>query len=300
MGQVFFENFPAAREVFEEVDDAIKQKLTRLIFNGPMEDLSLTENTQPALMVVSMAILRTFIMAQGKPLHETTSFMAGHSLGEYTALCAAGSLSLGDAARLLRLRGRTMQQAVPPGEGAMSAILGLDLAAVGEIVAKAAVTATEDEICVIANDNCPGQVVISGHVGAVDRAIEMVKALGKRAVKLSVSVPAHSPLMEPASKAMQIALGEISINPTIIPVVANVTAMPISHPLNVQEVLVSQMTQLVRWRESIENLVELGVTQFVEIGSGKVLAGLVKRIAPEASIFSINTPDDMENFLCSN
>jgi [acyl-carrier-protein] S-malonyltransferase len=294
MGQDFFENFATAREVFEEVDDALQQKLTHLIFKGSLEDLSLTENTQPALMAVSMAILRTLMAAQGKPLRDAVSFMAGHSLGEYTALCAAEALSLGDAACLLQFRGQAMQQAVPVGEGAMAALLGLDLSVVEDIVNEAAA----GEICVVANDNCPGQIVISGTAAAVARATALAKERGaKRVVELSVSVPSHSPLMQPAAVAMQRALAAITINPAAIPVVTNVTAMPVSHPLNVQEFLIAQLTQRVRWRESIENLVKLGVTTFVEIGAGKVLAGLVKRIAPEARIFTLNTPHDMEDFL---
>lgn len=294
MGKEFFENFAIAREVFEEVDEVLHQKLADLIFNGPLEDLSLTENTQPALMTVSMAILRSLIAAQNKPLEETTHFLAGHSLGEYTALCAAGALSLADTARLLRVRGQAMQQAVPVGEGAMAAFLGLELSVVEDIVNEAAA----GEICVVANDNCPGQIVVSGTRKGVARATEIAKEQGaKRIIELPVSVPSHSSLMQPAALTMQKTLATMTINSATIPVITNVTAMPISHPLNIQEFLVTQLTQRVRWRESIENLVKLGVTTFVEIGAGKVLAGLVKRIAPEASVFSINTPYDMEDFL---
>jgi len=294
MGKEFFENFAIAREVFEEVEEVLHQKLTGLMFNGPLEELSLTENTQPALMTVSMAILRTLVTAQNTPLEKTTHFVAGHSLGEYTALCAASALSLADTARLLRVRGQAMQQAVPVGKGAMAALLGLDLLVVEEVVSEA----TSGEDCVVANDNCPGQIVISGTTEAVARATELAKERGaKRVIELPVSVPSHSPLMQPAALIMQKTLAAITINPATIPVITNVTAMPVSHPLNIQEFLVTQLTQRVRWRESIENLAKLGVTRFVEVGAGKVLAGLVKRIVSDADVFSINTPYDMEDFL---
>lgn len=292
MGRVFYDAFPQAREVFEEVDESLKQSLSALIFSGSFEDLSRTENTQPALMTVSMAILR--VMTDGKPLSEHVSFVAGHSLGEYTAFCAAEALSLSATATLLRARGQAMQRAVPMGEGAMTAILGLPLEAVEKIVA----TVSDVGICVVANDNCPGQIVISGVTAAVERAGELALQGGaRRIVNLPVSAPSHSPLMQPAADEMERLLHDISVKKAVVPVVTNVTAMPVFDAVNARSLLVAQLTQRVRWRESIENLTKLGVTRFIEIGAGKVLTGLVKRICPDAAVAAINGPDDLDAIL---
>lgn len=291
MGLAFYEAFPEAREVFEEVDDSLKHKLSNIIFKGTFEDLSLTENTQPALMAVSMAVLR--VILNGKFIHEKTSFVAGHSLGEYTAFCAAQALPLSETAILLRVRGQAMQRAVPVGEGAMSAILGLSLEEVEEITKQA----SQNGICVIANDNCPGQIVISGETAAVANAGALALQKGaRRIVELPVSAPSHSPLMMPAAEEMKKHLNETMIKKASVPVVANVTAMPVFDAVNTRALLVDQLTHRVRWRESIENLVELGVTRFVEIGAGKVLTGLIKRICPDVQVSAINIPSDLDAF----
>jgi [acyl-carrier-protein] S-malonyltransferase len=298
MGKALAESFPAAARVFEEVDAALGEKLSKLIFEGPEAELTLTANAQPALMATSLAALRALESEAGFDLGKEAAFVAGHSLGEYSALCAAGSLSLGDTAKLLRLRGQAMQQAVPAGEGAMAAILGLDFEKVSEIAHTAArdlyLTAA---ICEAANDNGGGQVVISGTTAAVERAMELAKAAGaKRALKLAVSAPFHCTLMTPAAEAMAKALAQTNISAPRVPLVANVTAGPLTDPAAIRDSLVKQVTGTVRWRESVAYMAGQGVTRFVEIGAGKVLAGLVKRIAEGASAVSVGTPADVEAF----
>lgn len=294
MGQALVEAFPEAREVFQEVDDAIGQKLSTLIFNGPETDLKLTENTQPALMAVSMAVIRVLDKQGGFRLPEAGMFVAGHSLGEYAALAAAGSLTLADTARLLKKRGQAMQQAVPVGIGAMAALIGVDLPAAQEIAAAAA----QGEVCTAANDNAPGQVVISGHVAAVDRAIAIAAEKGfKRSVKLPVSAPFHCSLMQPAADVMQKALAEVTIRPPAVPVIANVTAEAVTDPSAIRDLLVKQVTGSVRWRESVLYMKGKGVEQLVECGAGTVLAGLARRIDKELATVSLHTPQDIENFL---
>lgn len=295
MGREIYEAFPYAREVFEEVDEALQQKLTSLVFEGPAEELTLTENTQPALMAVSMGVARVLEKEGGFSLADKGTFLAGHSLGEYSALCAGKTFSLADTARLLKTRGRAMQEAVPVGQGAMAAILGLSLEEVEEIVQKATLG---EEICVIANDNCPGQVVISGHKAAIDRALaEAAEKGAKRSVLLAVSAPFHSPLMMPAAKVMEKALQEVKgVNPSL-PLLANVTAEPILSFEDIRKSLVEQVTGRVRWRESLLAMHQKGVDTFVEIGAGKVLSGLAKRIHPDIKAITLNTPQDIEEFL---
>jgi [acyl-carrier-protein] S-malonyltransferase len=264
------------------------------MFEGPDETLRLTENAQPALMAVSVAVTRV-LASRGFDLRDHAAYVAGHSLGEYSALAAAGAFSLGDAARLLKIRGQAMQQAVPVGQGAMAAILGLDL----ETVLRAANDAEDGEVCGVANDNAPGQVVISGHLGAVNRAIELLKAAGaKRALPLPVSAPFHCALMRPAADAMEHALNQVTVNAPVVPVVANVLAAPISDPEEIKKRLVEQVTGMVRWTECVGWLVkDGGVTQLVELGSGKVLSGLARRIAPETAAVSLGAPADIDAFL---
>jgi [acyl-carrier-protein] S-malonyltransferase len=296
MGKELAAAFPEARAVFEEVDAALGQKLSAVMFEGPDETLRLTENAQPALMAVSMAVVRV-LEAKGVSVASQVAYVAGHSLGEYSALCAAGALGIADTARLLRLRGRSMQEAVPVGEGAMAAILGLDLPA----VERAAADGSDGDVCAVANDNAPGQVVISGHVAAVNRAIELCKAAGaKRALPLPVSAPFHCPLMRPAADAMAEALDRVEMKPPVVPVVSNVLARPISDPAEIRRRLVEQVTGMVRWTESVAWLAgEGGVTQFLELGAGKVLSGLAKRIAPDATGVSIGAPAELEAFVAS-
>jgi len=290
MGKALAENFFEAEAVFQAVDDALGEKLSDTIFDGPLDRLTLTENAQPALMAVSLATIRV-LEARGVRLREKAAFVAGHSLGEYSALAAAGALSVADAAKLLRTRGRAMQQAVPYGVGAMAALIGMDLAAAQDVAKEAA----QGEVCQAANDNGGGQVVISGHKAAVERAIEIAKAKGaKRALLLPVSAPFHCALMEPASKVMEMALAAVSIQPPVVPVVANVLALPISEPAEIKQRLVEQVTGMVRWRESIEWLAGNGVTTLVEVGSGKVLTGLAKRIAPGVEGISVGTPAEID------
>ncbi|SLN48186.1 ACP S-malonyltransferase [Oceanibacterium hippocampi] len=294
MGQALAEAFPVARQVFEEVDDALGLALSRLMAEGPEDTLRLTENAQPALMASSLAVLRVLETEGGVSLGQIASFVAGHSLGEYSALTAAGSLTLGDAARLLQIRGRAMQQAVPVGEGAMAALLGLDF----DVAVEVAAAAADDEICVAANDNAPGQVVISGHAAAVDRAIELAKEKGgRRSIKLPVSAPFHCPLMAPAAEAMAAALEGVMLAPPVVPLIANVTASPISDPETIKARLVDQVTALVRWRESVLCMRAYEVEQQVEIGTGKVLSGMVKRIDRELATVSVESPADVEAFL---
>jgi [acyl-carrier-protein] S-malonyltransferase len=294
MGKDLADAYQEARNVFAEVDDALGQKLSTIMFEGPDETLRLTENAQPALMAVSVAVTRV-LEARGVALKDHAAFVAGHSLGEYSALAAAGAFSLADAARLLKIRGQAMQQAVPVGQGAMAAILGLDL----ETVLRAANDASDGEICGVANDNAPGQVVISGHVGAVNHAIELLKAAGaKRALPLPVSAPFHCALMRPAADAMEHALNQVTVKSPVVPVVANVLAKPITDPEEIKKRLVEQVTGMVRWTECVGWLVkDGGVTQLVELGSGKVLSGLAKRIAPETAAVSIGTPADVDAFV---
>ncbi len=294
MGTELAEAFAAAREVFEEVDDALGQKLSRLMRDGPIEELTLTENAQPALMAVSMAVVRTLENELGVSMTKA-GFVAGHSLGEYSALAAASAITLGDTARLLRLRGQAMQRAVPVGEGAMASLIGpnTDVA----LAEAAAAVGAEIGVCVVANDNNAGNVVISGDKAAVDRAIEAAKALGARAIPLNVSAPFHCPLMQPAADEMAEALAQALIVPPRAPLVANVTARPVLDPDTIRRLLVEQITGRVRWRESIEWLAgEGGITRFVEAGAGKVLTGMAKRIAPDADAVALNTPADLEAF----
>ncbi len=286
MGAALAEASAAARDVFAEVDEALGQHLARLMAEGPAEELMLTENAQPAIMANAIATLR----ASGIDLSAKADFVAGHSLGEYSALCAAGAFDLATTARLLKLRGRAMQAAVPVGEGAMAALLGADLA-IAQAIAEAA---AEGEICTVANDNDPSQVVISGHKGAIDRAIAIAKDKGaKRAVPLPVSAPFHCPLMQPAADAMEAALADAALVAPAVPVYANVTAAPARDPGEIRTLLVDQVTGMVRWRESVLAMWEGGVTHFVEFG-GKVLGPMVKRIAPDATVTSVVTPDDID------
>ena len=277
MGKALAAASPAARAVFEEVDSALGQHLSRLMFDGSLTELTLTENAQPAIMAVSIAVLRV-LEADGVHLADKAAFVAGHSLGEYSALCAAGSLTLADTARLLRLRGTAMQAAVPVGIGAMAVVLGLDLDAVAAVAAEAA----EGEVCEIANDNAPGQVVVSGHADAVARAIVLAKARGGKAMPLAVSAPFHCALMQPAADAMAAALAGAKIAAPFVSLVANVTAAPVAAPDAIRDLLVQQVTGRVRWRETIGAMTGAGVTQFVELGA-KVLSPMVKRITPDAT-----------------
>ncbi len=286
MGQVLAESSTAARDVFAEVDEALGQHLSRLMADGPAEELTLTENAQPAIMANALATLR----ASGIDLAARAQFVAGHSLGEYSALSAAGAFDLATTARLLKLRGQAMQAAVPVGVGAMAALLGADLA-IAQAIAEAA---AEGEVCTVANDNDPSQVVISGHKGAIDRAIAIAKDKGaKRAVPLPVSAPFHCPLMQPAADAMEAALADAALVAPVVPVYANVTAASARDPDEIRALLVDQVTGMVRWRESVLAMWEGGVTHFVEFG-GKVLGPMVKRIAPDATVTSVVTPDDID------
>lgn len=292
MGKELAEKFPVARQVFDEVDAALGEKLSSIIFTGPQEILTLTENAQPAIMATSIAALRVLETEYGFKVSDA-AFVAGHSLGEYSALCAAGALSLTDTARLLRVRGKAMQQAVPAGRGAMAALLGADIEQANEIAHEAA----QDGVCSVANDNAPGQVVISGTKAAVERAIEIAKGKGiKRAIMLEVSAPFHCPLMAPAAGIMEDALSAAKFSAPIVPVVANVTAKAESDPAVIRRLLVDQVTGVVRWRESMQYIAGEGVTRVVEIGAGKVLSGLMKRIAPEVESVNIGTPADLEAF----
>jgi [acyl-carrier-protein] S-malonyltransferase len=290
MGKALAENFAAARAVFEEVDAALGQKLSALMWEGPEADLTLTENAQPALMAVSMAVIRVLEAEHGITVANTASFVAGHSLGEYSALAAAGTFSLSDAARLLKTRGKAMQGATPVGTGAMAALLGLDFAA----AAAAAAEAAQGDVCQAANDNSEGQVVVSGAKAAVERCAEIAKAKGaKRAVMLPVSAPFHCALMQPAADVMADALAKVTMRAPVVPVVANVGAAPLSDPASIRDSLVRQVTGTVRWRECVAYMAANGVTRFYEIGAGKVLTGLSKKNAPEATAFAIGTPDDI-------
>ena len=297
MGADLGEAFASAREVFQEVDDALGQKLSKLMREGPIEDLTLTENTQPALMAVSLAVIRTLEKEFGIGI-EKAAFVAGHSLGEYSALAAAGAIGLADTARLLKLRGQAMQRAVPVGEGAMASLIGPKTdVALAEAAAKAG---SEVGVCVVANDNNAGNVVISGAKIAVDKAIEAAKELGARAIPLNVSAPFHCPLMQPAADAMAEALAGVTILAPRAPLVANVTARPTLDAEAIRRMLVEQVTGRVRWRETMEWLAgEGGVTRFAEAGAGKVLTGMVKRIAPDTEGVALNGPADLEAFAAS-
>ena len=293
MGAQLADASAAAREVFGEVDEALGQALSRLMREGPAEALTLTSNAQPAIMASSLAVVRVLEKEAGVLLSSRADAVAGHSLGEYSALCAAGGLGLAATARLLRLRGDSMQAAVAPGLGAMAALLGVDMAEAEGFCAQAA----QSEVCAPANDNAPGQIVISGHAAAVARAIELAKAAGKKAMSLPVSAPFHCSLMQPAADTMASALAQSNIIAPFVPLVANVTAAPVSDPSLIRRQLVEQVTGRVRWRESIETLVAMGVEHFIEIGTGKALSGMVKRINRDVSISNIETADDINAFL---
>ena len=295
MGKALAENFTQARRVFEEVNEALLQPLSTLMFDGPESDLILTENAQPALMAVSLAVIRVLQAECGLDLARDAAFVAGHSLGEYSALAATGALSIWDTARLLQRRGQAMQAAVPVGKGAMAALLGADLVLAREI--SVAASQAEGGVCEIANDNGGGQVVISGSRQTIEKAIDISKEKGvKRAVLLPVSAPFHCTLMEPAARAMAQALAQTAINIPVTPVVANVTALPVTDPETIRELLVKQVTGAVRWRECVSYMADNGVTKFVECGSGKVLSGLLKRIAPEASGLSVGLPSELDAY----
>jgi [acyl-carrier-protein] S-malonyltransferase len=294
MGRDLAAAFAAARAVFEEVDEILKQKLSKLMFEGPIEELTLTENAQPALMAVSLAVLRVLEAEGGIKLQDKAVLVAGHSLGEYSALAAAGAFTVADAALLLKLRGQAMQKAVPAGQGAMAALIGVEMAMAAQICAEAAA----GDVIGCANDNGGGQVVISGHKAAVERAIEIAKTKGvKRAMLLPVSAPFHCALMQPAAVAMAEALKNTPPRAPIIPLIANVSAAKATDPAEIADLLVQQVTATVRWRESVQTMTSLGVDRFIELGAGKVLAGLVKRIAPDAATFSAGSPADIEALL---
>jgi len=293
MGKALADAYPEARAVFDEVDAALGQKLSDVMWNGPEDALTLTANAQPALMAVSLATMRV-LESRGLDLKKSVAFVAGHSLGEYSALAAAGSFDVGTAARLLRVRGDAMQNAVPVGQGAMAALLGLDF----DVAAEVAEAAAQGEVCQAANDNAPGQVVVSGHLAAVERAVEIAKAKGaRRAVMLPVSAPFHCSLMAPAAEKMAEALANADIRSPVVPLVANVLARPITDADEIRARLVEQVTGTVRWRESVTWLAENGVDMFVEVGTGKVLTGMVKRIAKDGAGLAVNTPEDIDALL---
>ncbi len=289
MGKSLADNFATARAVFDEVDSALSEKLSAIMWEGPADRITLTENAQPALMAVSLAAIRVLEAEAGLDLARDVKFVAGHSLGEYSALAAAGTFTISDAAKLLRIRGRSMQQAVPVGQGAMAAILGMEIADVRALAAEAA----QGDVCEAANDNAPGQIVVSGHKVAVERAIEIAKGKNARAMLLPVSAPFHCALMKPAAEAMQKALSEVKLNAPRVPVVQNVPASAVTDPAEIVNNLVAQVTGTVRWRECVGYLAQNGVTKLVEVGSGKVLTGMAKRIAKEAAASAIGTPDDI-------
>ena len=302
MGRDLAAAFPSAREVFEEVDETLRQKLSRLMFEGPGEELVLTENTQPALMAHSLAVLRVLEKEGGFALRQKAVVVAGHSLGEYSALAAAGAFDIADAARLLKLRGQTMQKAVPAGEGAMAALLGADMSQAESICAEAGPVPESNppqtEVIQPANDNGAGQIVVSGHRGAVERAVALAASKGvRRAMLLPVSAPFHCALMAPAADAMAEALESTPPRAPIVPLVANVSAAKAIDPTEIRDLLVKQVTAMVRWRECVNAMVELGCDSFVELGAGKVLSGLVRRIAPDAATASAATPAEIEALL---
>jgi [acyl-carrier-protein] S-malonyltransferase len=293
MGKALATNFAAARQVFDEVDAALGAKLSAIMFEGPAETLTLTENAQPALMAVSLAAMRVLQAEAGLDLKRDAQFVAGHSLGEYSALAVAGAFTIADAARLLRTRGQAMQKAVPVGVGAMAALLGLDYEAAVAVAAEAA----QGQVCQAANDNGAGQIVVSGDKAAVERAVEIAKAKGaKRVMLLTVSAPFHCALMQPAADVMAQALAQVCVKPPVVPVVANVLARPISDPAEIVKALVAQVIGTVRWRECVAAMAAAGVKTFYEVGAGKVLSGLIKRIAEGASATAIGTPEDIAAF----
>jgi [acyl-carrier-protein] S-malonyltransferase len=293
MGKALAEAFPQARAVFDEVDAALGERLSATMWEGPADKLTLTENAQPALMAVSLATMRVLQAEAGVDLKRDAKYVAGHSLGEYSALAAAGALTVSDTAKLLRIRGRAMQQAVPVGTGAMAALLGLEL----DVAIAVAAEAAQGEVCQAANDNGGGQVVVSGHKSAVERAVEIAKSKGaRRAMMLQVSAPFHCALMKPAADAMAEALGKTDVKAPVVPVVANVVAKPISDPAEIERRLVEQVTATVRWRECVAFMAGDGVTDFYEVGSGKVLTGLLRRIADGATGSAIGSPDDVAAF----
>jgi len=296
MGKALADTFAAAREVFQEVDDALNQKLSRLMWEGPESDLVLTENAQPAIMAASLAIMRILEREAGFSLAKHARLVAGHSLGEYTALCAAGAFTLADTARLLKARGQAMQTAVPVGQGGMSALLGAEIDQAEELARECA--AATGGVCVVANDNAPGQVVISGTKAAIDKAPEVAKAKGiKRAMALNVSAPFHCPLMQPAADKMREALAAVTIRPLAVPLIANVTAAETSEPETIRRLLVEQVTGRVRWRESVLAFRALGVETTVEAGGAKVLTGMVKRTDEDLQTMTLDTPADIEAFV---
>jgi [acyl-carrier-protein] S-malonyltransferase len=301
MGKGLAEAFSPARAVFEEVDEALQQKLSALMFEGPEAELTLTANAQPALMATSLAVLRVLEAEAGLDLAKDAAFVAGHSLGEYSALAAAGSFSITDAARLLRLRGEAMQRAVPVGKGSMAALIGVDYEMATAVASEAQKEAGADMVCAVANDNGGGQVVISGSKPAVDRAMDIAKAKGaRRAIPLPVSAPFHCALMKPAAEVMAAALAKIDIKAPKVPVVANVLAAPVKDPQEIRKRLVEQVTGTVRWRESVVFMAQHGVSEFIELGSGCVLTGLLKRIVSNAIGISVGTPDDVEAYTLRN
>ena len=289
MGKALAHAVTAARSVFDEVDEALGERLSAVIWEGPADELTRTRNAQPALMAVSMAVVRA-LESEGATVAGHASYVAGHSLGEYSALAAAGSLSISEAARLLRIRGDAMQEAVPEGVGAMAAVLGLELAAVEVIAAEAA---TKDEVCEVANDNAPGQVVVAGHKSAVERATAIARQQGARALPLAVSAPFHCALMQPAAEVMAHALASAQIHAPVVPLVPNVLAAPLRDPTQIRQRLVEQVTGTVRWRESIAWLGDNGITRLVEVGAGKVLTGLARRIVPDMAASQVGMPDEV-------
>ena len=296
MGKELATAYASAREVFEAVDEALDESLSKLMWEGPQDELVMTRNAQPALMAVSIAAMEVLRREGGFDVSEQVSFVAGHSLGEYSALCSVGVFSLGDTARLLRLRGEAMQRAVPIGEGSMAAVLGMKAEQVAEVAAAAA----ENEVCVVANDNAPGQVVVSGHANAVSRAMSIAKRRGaKRSIPLSVSAPFHCPLMSPAAEEMREALSNVEAASPMLPVVGNVTAFPMDSHTEILSLLVKQIVSMVRWRESMNYLASVGVENVTEVGAGSVLAGLARRCSPGFTATALGTPDEIENFLGS-
>jgi [acyl-carrier-protein] S-malonyltransferase len=298
MGRGLAQAYPAARRLFDEIDEALSQPLAHLIFEGPESELTLTENAQPALMAVSLAVVRVLEAETGLDIARDVAFVAGHSLGEYSALAAARALGVGDAARLLRLRGRAMQEAVPVGVGAMAALIGLDVETARMAAAEATCAGIDhDEVCVVANDNGAGQAVVSGHRSAVERAIAIARAHGaKRSVMLPVSAPFHSPLLAPAADAMASALAKTTLRRPLVPLVANVTAQPVEEPGQIRDLLVQQVAGMVRWRESMLFFAAAGVEEIVELGAGRILTGLARRIVPGLAARAIGTPAEIAGF----
>jgi [acyl-carrier-protein] S-malonyltransferase len=294
MGQALAAAFPVARQLFEEVDEALSQPLSRLMFEGPEGELMLTENAQPALLAVSLAVIAVLESEAGFAIARDAAYVAGHSLGEYSALAAAGALSVAEAVRLVKRRGQAMQRAVPAGVGAMAALLGVDV----ETARAVAEAAAQGQVCAVANDNCPGQIVVSGHRGVVERAVALAAARGaRRSIMLPVSAPFHCSLMSPAAEIVAEALAEMALGAPVVPLVANVTAAPTSDPETISRLLVEQATRMVRWRESVLLFAGSGVEEVVEIGAGRVLAGLVKRIDRTLSVLSVGTPAEVEDLM---